>query len=181
MVLLICSVQLLKVDGQALQEARIYFHKAVLDPEQSSAFRAQMLGHGNNEAVFLAYRAVSEAMLARVMWNPFTQFNQLKKYQKGMDAAVAQSPNNVEIRFLRLAIEVNLPTFLGMSGNIDQDQETILKNIAAISSLDIDLEYGRYIFHFLQETNLFNEKELSELKAAFTSASRKLPHARSIP
>lgn len=115
-----------------------------------------------------AYRAVSEAMLAQVVWNPFSKLSQVMKYDKQMEAAVNSDPENIEIRFLRLAIEYNLPSFLGMSTHIEEDIDVILENMTTVNSLEIDPGYGQYIFWFLETSELCTPDQVMAMKETLT-------------
>ena len=117
-----------------------------------------------------AYAAVSEAMLAQVLWNPFSKLSQVIKYDKLMEEIVENDADNIEVRFLRLAIEYNLPSFLGMSDHISEDIDTI-KSGVKVSKLDVDSYYKRYIFYFLQQTNLCSNEELAMMEDSFNAKS----------
>lgn len=156
--------------GQSLADVRKEFHKAVLDPKQSRSFHHFMRDYENPPSTIQAYAAVSEAMLAQVIWNPFTKLSQVIKYDKQMEIIVKEDPENIEIRFLRLAIEYNLPAFLGMSDHIAEDMGVIKSGIKA-SNIDLDSYYREYIFYFLQQTNLCSNEELAMMEDTFNIRS----------
>ena len=152
-----------------LQGAREAFHKAVLDEEQSRSFHQYMRTFENPTPVIAAYQAVSEAMLARVLWNPLSKLGQVRSYQRAMEHAVENDPHEIEIRFLRLAIEYNLPSFLGMSEHVEEDVIAILKNLSSAATLGLDPSYGQYIFYFLEQTNLCSEEQILLMKRSLAT------------
>ena len=152
--------------GQSLEEVRKEFHKAVLDPKESRVFHDFMKDLPDVSSTTRAYAAVSEAMLAQVVWNPFSKLSQVIKYDKLMEEIIVNDPENVEIRFLRLAIEYNLPPFLGMSEHIQEDIDTIKSGIK-VTRLEVDANYKRYIIYFLQQTKLCSNEELAMLEDSF--------------
>jgi len=154
--------------SQSLEKVRKEFHKAVLDPVQSRAFYKYMQHLENSNTTIQAYSAVSEAMLAQVLWNPFSKLSRVIKYDNLMDKIIENDSENIEIRFLRLAIEYNLPAFLGMSDHIEEDIE-IIKAKIKITQLNIDSYYKEYIFHFLRQSNLCSIEELAMLEDSFKS------------
>ncbi len=85
-----------------------------------------------------------------------------------MEMAVEQEQDNIEIRFLRLAIEYNLPRFLGMSTHLSEDRDVILDNIVSVSKMELDPSFCHYILYFLNDTGLCTpdqfERMRSELK-----------------
>lgn len=150
--------------GQSLAEVRTAFHMAVLEPKQSAAFHAYVKDLEDPTPIMEAYQAVSEAMLAQVLWNPFSKLSQVIRYDRKMEEVVKADPDNIEIRFLRLAIEYNLPAILGMSTHIDEDVEMIEGNLSSIASMQLDPKFGSYIVWFLRETMLCNEEALTAME-----------------
>ncbi len=159
----------ISVDGQPLQEARSSFHQAVLNPESSRDFHKTMESSLHNSATLMAYQAVSEALIAQVVWNPFSKLSQVMKYDKIMQDAVMQDDENIEIRFLRLAIEVNLPAFLGMSEHVKEDRDMIVQNMSKVGSMSLEKSYGQYIFYFLNDEGLCTEEEISLMESTLAA------------
>ena len=155
---------------QDLVEVRSKFHSVVLEPENARDFHSYISAIESPSSTVLAYQAVSEAMLAQVIWNPFSKIKQVIKYDKMMTEAVSQAPTNVEIRFLRLAIEYNLPAFLGMSKHLDEDLEQIVSNLSSMEGMQVNQKFGRYIFYFLDSTDLCTQKQLEQMKTGFDEA-----------
>jgi hypothetical protein len=97
------------------------------------------------------YSAALQAVLSKYLFNPFEKYRKCKTGCAKLDQAVASSPASLEIRFLRLMIESNLPAFLRMSVHIDEDRRIIHALIK--NSTDTDLIRRIEIF--------FNAKRLS--------------------
>jgi len=157
-------------DSQTLAEVRKKFHIAVLDPEKSEEFHDFLKNTALTTPTMKAYKASSEAMFARAVWNPFTKLSQVMKYSDLMEVAVEEDEENAEIRFLRFAIEYNLPRFLGMSKHQDEDLEAIVSNATSISSMNLDESFCRYIIYFLKDTGLSTKEDMEKMETAFSSA-----------
>lgn len=69
--------------------------------------------------------------------------------------AIETSPYDLELRYLRLLIESNIPAFLGMNYNVKDDKQIILNNIG--SEQDINLK--QIISSFLLNSNICTDKE----------------------
>lgn len=151
----------LLASGQTIQEVRSSFHQAVMEPETSREFHELMESPQKSSATIIAYQAVSEALLAQVVWNPFSKLSQVMKYDKLMEKAVMEDEENIEIRFLRLAIEVNLPSFLRMSSHIQEDRDMIVRDMSKVSAMKLEKSYGQYIFYFLNDSGLCSPEEIS--------------------
>lgn len=158
-------------NAQSIEEIRTAFHGVVLNPDNSRSFHSLLKEVENPTPTIKAYQAVSEAMLAQVVWNPFMKLSQVSKYNKQMEMAITDDADNIEIRFLRLAIEYNLPSFLGMSTHIDEDLDQIIANLSSVSSMNVDLKFGRYIFYFLESTGLCNDSQIAQMKIRFQQSA----------
>ena len=154
-------------NAQSIETIRKEFHKAVLNPEMSEDFHAYMKNCEQSSPRVQAYKAVSEAMLAQVVWNPFTKLSQVRKYREAMTIAVESSPDNIEIRFLRLAIEHNLPPFLGMSEHVNEDLSLILEHVSSEKSISFDPGYTRYICYFLEHSGLCSSDQVLAMRQTF--------------
>ena len=64
-----------------------------------------------------AYFAATTALLGKYALNP-TPSSVIASNLRKSSKAIAADPGNVEIRYLRLAIQLNLPKFLGMSNDL---------------------------------------------------------------
>jgi len=153
--------------GQSIHQIRESFHEAVLNPSTSEEFHALVSDMRDKPPVIKAYHAVSEALLAQVLWNPFSKLKQVIKYDKMITQAVLEDPGNIEIRFLRLAVEYNLPAFLGMSGHLQEDVALIVSNLSNVSQLQVNPAFGQYILDFLAKTDLCTNDQLEWMKQNF--------------
>lgn len=153
-----------------LPEVRQAFHQAVLHDEESESFHEYVGKVSKADPTILAYQAVSKAMLARVLWNPFAKYSHVMKYRSLMADAIKTDSSNIEIRFLRLSIEYNLPSFLSESQYIDEDLKIILENLSSVKKMRVDPGYGRYIFYFLKENELCTAEEIQMMKKSLDVA-----------
>ena len=160
----------LELGAQTLSEVRNAFHQAVLDPKESRTFHDFLKEVDEADPTLQAYKAVSEALLAQVVWNPFSKFSQVLKYNKLIEKAVIRDQQNIEIRFLRLAIEYNLPAFLGMSTHMEEDLGIIVSNMESVNTMQVDPGYGRYIFYFLESTELCTSEQILAMKENLSEA-----------
>lgn len=156
--------------GQDLGAIRKAFHQAVLDPNQSRSFHEFLQETKPSSSTVKAYKAVSEAMLAREVWNPFTKLSQVMKYNELMEVAVSEDKENIEIRFLRIAIEHNLPRFLGLSKHLAEDRAVIVKNMNVVGSMGLDPSFKHYILYFLNDTGLCTPEEIASMEASLVSS-----------
>jgi hypothetical protein len=76
-----------------------------------------------------------------------------------LDAAIKELPRSTELIFLRLTIQLNLPSFLGYNDNIKDDKRFVLANYAKTPP---DLK--KKIYDYVTKSEDFSEKEKEMIK-----------------
>lgn len=95
--------------------------------------------------ILVCYKGAAEMMQAKYGFNPVNKLRRFKKGKTLIEEAVKKLPDNLEIRFLRLAIQTNLPTFLNYSGNIIEDKKYLLANIQTIKNKNLKQDILKYL------------------------------------
>jgi len=89
-------------------------------------------------------------------------FQKMSYFNKGteiLEKAIKNAPNEVELRFLRLTIQMNVPGFLGYSDNIDSDKRYLIYNYQkALPFL------RKRIVDFVQDSEGFTASEKEQVK-----------------
>lgn len=109
----------------------------------------------------IAYIGAAESLMAKHVFMPMSKYHWCLKALEKFKEAIAASPGNLEIRYLRLAIQVNLPSILHMSGDIPEDKQKILSLLP--SSTDESLNHDISTF-MLQHRHLCTPSEQEILK-----------------
>lgn len=73
--------------------------------------------NATEEGYYGAYLAI----WANHVWNPMDKLSTFKKGKKELENAIKEDHNNVELRFLRLSIQSNVPGILNYDQNIKTD------------------------------------------------------------
>lgn len=84
-------------------------------------------------------------------------FKKMQFFNKGvalLEEAISKASENVELRFLRLTIQINLPGFLGYSDKISTDKSFVIKNYH--QALPI---LKKRIINFARQSTHFSEKD----------------------
>ena len=119
-----------------MDSIRANYVKAVSDKKLCKAMLAQ-LQTKNGNSVYLAYRGAFRTIWASHAINPIVKLNACNKGKKDIENAVKESPNNIEIRFIRLSIQQNCPSFLGYNNEVEQDLQFIHANKNRITSIPL--------------------------------------------
>lgn len=131
-ILLICMVSSGK--GMELEKIRINYEKAASDKKICKAM-IDKLSANTDDALHVAYLGAFQAIWAKHIINPVSKLSTFKKGKKNIEAAVKSKPEDVEIRFVRLSVQLNCPSFLGYSSKIDEDKKIVQSNIQVIKSV----------------------------------------------
>jgi len=157
-----------KVDVSTIRNR---YYQATLDAAQAE-FLLQTLNEVDHpEALIVAYRGATEAIMAKLRWNLFRKYHFLNQSIDHLNQAVARDPDNVEIRFLRFAVQYHIPGILGFSNALEQDREVIVKNIQRFDMPDISVEIREYIYNFITKTGNCTREELDIIRWKLNQSS----------
>jgi hypothetical protein len=77
-----------------------------------------------------------------------------------LEDAIHSKPDNIELRFLRFAIQSEIPFFLGYNDAVEMDKKIILKAFPYI----IDEDLRRIIYGYFQHCNCLSLHEKQQIK-----------------
>lgn len=113
----------------------------------------------NPSSLIIAYKAVCEAHIAKVVSNPINKYFYLQKANKHLSHAIDIDNSNIEIRFLRYAVQVQTPKILGFRKNIEEDKKVIMDSFTTFDWNQIDRKVINYIYNFMMENSECGEYE----------------------
>jgi hypothetical protein len=145
-----------------IQQIRYKFTLAIESSEKTEELLKYLDKLKSNEPLVIAYKGGTEALMAKHSWNPYQKFAYLKKSGQTLQSAIEDAPKNAEIRFLRFSIQHFIPSFLGMSGELEEDKKVIIANINTTTSGEVK----KAIIKFMIESGRCNAAELNLLKMA---------------
>lgn len=117
-----------------LDVVRSNYDKVVSNKNLCKRTIAELTEAKNVSATHLAYLGGLQTIWANHVFNPFSKLNTFKQGKKNIEEAIKKEPDNVEIRFIRLSVQKNAPSFLGYRSNINEDTEFIKGNSTQIGS-----------------------------------------------
>lgn len=89
----------------------------------------------NNEPILAGYKASATMMMAKFAFNPFSKLSYFKKGKKMLETAIESRPENIELRFLRFAIQTNVPAFLGYDDQVEADKAFLLARAPGLTDV----------------------------------------------
>ena len=113
--------------SEDLNSARAYFQNS--KDNQATAEKLQSLTQNQTSAVLKAYNGASFAILAKHQGNPYKKLEFLKKGLGIINSAVLLDADEIEIRYVRFAIEENIPNFVSFTSHIESDKKMLIGNL----------------------------------------------------
>lgn len=110
-----------------LSEARRLYQTAADDEKAAKSLLELMERKDTGEPVMLGYKAAGHMMMAKHVGNPFKKMSHFNKGKDILSKAINADKNNLELRFLRFAVQAEAPGFLGYRGELEEDKQLLLK------------------------------------------------------
>ncbi|SIT86050.1 hypothetical protein SAMN05444128_1652 [Pontibacter indicus] len=147
-----------------LSKLRVQFLEASKDSKAGKEFHKLMSNYEDSNPVVLAYKAVSEAIMAKHVWNPYMKMKHLQKSSEIFEEAVQLDAANPEIRFLRFTVEHYVPRYLNLSKNLEDDKAKIIAGLERHPKSGLSNEMARDIRAFMLTKDHCTEQEKQRLK-----------------
>jgi hypothetical protein len=91
------------------------------------------------------YQGAVRMVMARYYFNPITKWKSFSRGRDMLESAVESQPDNPELRYLRLSIQENAPSFLGYHQHQEEDKSFLNRELTRIQ----DAELRQMIFDYL--------------------------------
>jgi hypothetical protein len=151
----------LYLQAQSLKQVREQYEIAY-QKESVAETLANALGY--NDPVLLGYKASAKMMLAKYYWNPYTKYMSFVEGRDALEKLIANNVDNFELRYLRLIIQSNCPSFLGYSDQIKTDKEFVKLHFKDFLQLRENGDFASKVLSYLVSLNAFSEEEIETLK-----------------
>lgn len=122
------------VNAINLDVVRANYQKVVSDKVLCEITITQLEETKNHSATHLGYLGGMQTIWANHVINPISKLNTFNTGKKNIEEAIKNAPDNVELRYIRLSVQKNAPSFLGYYANMKEDIEFIKKHRYQISS-----------------------------------------------
>lgn len=112
--------------------------------------------------IIIAYKGATEMTLANCVSNPWKKYQYFKNGKKELEAAIEKEPENFEIRYLRFAVQSNLPGILNYN-NLDEDKEFLIESLILQTQNNIPVDYINFVLEQLIQSEELSQDEKSKL------------------
>ena len=150
---------LLRVEPVNIIEIRNLFELASTDKKANSKLTGLLTTIKHNDALLIGYKGAAIMMEANYVFNPLSKLSKFKTGKKLVENAIKIDQTNVELRYIRLTIQTNVPSFLGYSNAIAQDKNHIINELDKLKDKDLR---SRMVAYLLQ-ANICTQDELRKV------------------
>ena len=148
------------IPSSELNEIRRSFKDASDDKSNAETFYELVQSKEySDEVVYIAYDGASEIILSKYLGSNMEKLKYFNRGSEKIDKAVDNDASNIEIRFVRLVIQMNTPSFLNYNENIEEDKKFILDNYSESSSA-----VQKMISEYASISDSFSTDEKTQLK-----------------
>jgi hypothetical protein len=120
-----CIVTELKAQSMELSHVREIFHRPVSQKNVEEVLNLQADQY--NSPTIKAYQAVTQTMMAEYVSNPFTKLSYFNKGKKQLEEILVTT-KTIETVYLRLLIQLNVPSMLNYYSKIETDLDYFCLN-----------------------------------------------------
>ncbi|MEO5908884.1 MAG: hypothetical protein ABIR50_03975 [Ginsengibacter sp.] len=148
-------------DVPSLTSVRVLYQKAATE-KISCKILIQLLSSvdENSNALLEGYKASATMMLAKYTFNPISKLSYFKKGKQMLENAIKADDTNIELRFLRFAVQSNIPFFLGYHSFIEDDKKILMETIPLLN----DPELKNMITAYFKNSNFLTVNEKQQIK-----------------
>lgn len=159
--LLLLPFSVFLIQTLELQQIRMLYHSAAEVKKDAVQLNKLMLQVDSSALpVMVCYKGANEMIQAKYAVNPMVKLDKFNKGKNLIQKAFRRDTLNLEMHFIRYAIQSNVPAFLGYHDNLDQDKRYLLHNTKASK----DPELQEMIFNYLSGLPVIKQEELKQLK-----------------
>lgn len=158
--LLILFLSLIEVKAQGLdmKDIRIEFKYGVKD-EDVCLENLKLLRKYANSSVEKGYLAAYQIFMAKHTFNPLKKMSHFNKGKDDLEQLIANEPDDVELRYIRLCIQFYSPKILGYQSNIEEDKLYVMNNLYKLK----DMDTRRLIYDYLEGAKMYTDEQLTIL------------------
>jgi hypothetical protein len=137
---------------------RLFYEARDSEAKAEQLFK-EIGNYEGGEAILIAYKAGAYALKAKHGTNPLNKLKSIKRAQQYFTEAVKRDPENLEIRFMRYAVEVQTPGSLGYSKHVQEDKELLISGLKSYPNAAFTPETARIARDFLRHDCKCSEEE----------------------
>ncbi len=145
-------------NAQRIDEVRNEYHAQLFASKDMSAL-IKKLENRERSCKLNAYYACARMVGAERVLSPIQKLKTFNEGKGILEKEISKKPNDIELRYLRLSIQLNAPDILGYNKAIEKDKLFIIRNFDTLSSSKVK----SYIRKLFKNSEQITEDELNKL------------------
>ena len=110
-----------------------------------------------------AYVSALNILSAKYETKIWFKIEQIKLNSSDLNLLITKNPENLELHFLRYALEWHIPFYVFIERHNSQDKNFIINNIEASRDLNLSHLFTQSLYNFLIQTEEFEHNELNNI------------------
>ncbi len=143
-----------------LEDVRKKYPMATKDETVCNELCTALKGKADGADLLSGYAGGVTMLMAKYTSNPFSKLEYFKDGKELLENAIAKNKNNIELRFLRFAIQENLPAMLNYNDNLEEDKTYMMKYLPMLELRELKKAIAVYMIKSESTT----EQEKAALK-----------------
>lgn len=108
-----------------LNEIRSKYETASISEKNLNDFTHTLSKAELTNSLMIAYTGASKVISAKFYFNPITKLAVFNEGKNKIEAAVQSDPKNIEIRYIRYSVQINVPSILAYNSKINEDKKIL--------------------------------------------------------
>ena len=133
------------LEKPSMVEIRNMLVKAAESKKMNQQLQTKLAQYGQNDPLIKGYQGASIMIEAKHMFNPMSRWNKFKLGRSTVESAIKDDQDNFELRYLRFAIQTNIPEVLGYSAHIKEDKNFLMKGLPEVKDKDLKHRVVEYM------------------------------------
>ncbi len=131
---------LLNLPQTPMLSLRSLYHNAIESESSAIKLDTYLKTLSSNEPLTMGYIGATKMLLAKYAILPSQKYSYFTEGRQKIDAAIAASPGNLELIYLRYSIQLNSPSFLGYNKNIKEDRSALINGASSIDDHELKVK-----------------------------------------
>jgi len=136
-------------------------------PQQTKLFVEKGMANPSQDDVSLGYKGAATAISAQFKDWPLEKLSTFNDGKSLIEQAIQRNPWNAELRFIRLTIQCQSPSFLGYQSNIATDCQLIIDHFA-LNYVQVKDVYWQNVIKFILKQDLIETTKKNKLQPYLT-------------
>lgn len=148
-----------------VKEMRTHFHESGENKSMAQRLMDETKSITEKDAaLYRGYKGAALMMYSQYEKGAFTKLGRFNEGKPWLEKAITESPNTLELRYLRFTFQSTVPSILHYSANVETDKAFILKKTPA--SKDADLK--QRIRAFMLASKKVSDKDKQIIRAQWS-------------